>query len=401
MNIVSHLSSPEDYNFIKKFSYQFSKENIVCIFVTTNIYMWLLLKMKREKVYIIKMQNFNKKIEGSFNEKVNYLDNPYIVGDMYYSTMCWCNDFIKKNKVDLIFIPSGRLITQKALKDFAEKAKIRTIFIGYGNIPGKTILDPLGTDKQSSLYKDCTILDNVNISDKDYRRWYEEYYKEKIKRNTIPQARKINFEFIFKRLLRTCISKIDNLIKIVHDIDYKFYQIPWKSLNIFNKNVIVHNNTDVKDIKSNYVFFAMQLSNDTQIIQNYEYDIYTALDEAIKLAKNRNIQLVVKGHPAEVDLKVDLHLSQLEKRGDIILSNSNTFELIEGSDLVIVVNSTVGLEAKILDKEVIFLGDSFFKKLTKEQIKSYVLDYLYDIDYFSTEKINDETYLKIKKRLLG
>lgn len=401
MNILSHISSPEDYKFIRKFYNQFNKNNIKYSFVTTSVYMWLYLKSKGEFVSIIKIKNNSKIIEGSFNEKSGYLDDSNIVGDMYHSVREWADIFNKKNKLNLIIIPSGRLITQQALNDFAKENNIKTIFIGYGNIPGKTILDSLGTDRNSSLFLNCSSLDDAIISNFDYNDWYKKFYSEKITNNIIPQARKIDHKFLFKRFIRTCFCKLDVVANIAHDINYSFSKIPWDILNPFdrNKSKVTLNYIDVRNVNQSFVFFAMQLSNDTQIIQNYEYDIYTALDVAIKLANDKNLKLVVKPHPAEVDINVDKHLSKLEKNNSILLSNSNTFKLIEMSDFVIVVNSTVGLEAKILGKDVIFLGDSFFKKLDNDRIKSYVLDYLYDIDYFSAEYIDEDTFIKIKNRL--
>lgn len=401
MNILSHVSSPEDYKFIRKFYKQFNKNNIKVSFFTTSIYMWLYLKLKCECVYIIKIDNNSEKIEGSFNEKSGYLDNSNIVSNMYHSVREWAEKFNKIKKLNLIIIPSGRLITQQALNDFAKEYNIKTIFIGYGNIPGKTILDSIGTDRNSSLFLNCSSLDNAIISNSDYNNWYDNFYREKITTNVIPQARKIDRKFLFKRFIRTCFCKLDVGANIVHDINYSFSKIPWGILNPFNNNKgkISLNYIDINNVNQKFVFFAMQLSNDTQIIQNYKYDIYTALDAAIELAKDKNLKLVVKPHPAEVDLNIDNHLSKLEKNDSILLSNSNTFRLIELSDFVIVVNSTVGLEAKILGKDVIFLGDSFFKNLDNKRIKSYVLDYLYDIDYFSAEHIDEDTFIKIKDRL--
>ncbi len=61
----------------------------------------------------------------------------------------------------------------------------------------------------------------------------------------------------------------------------------------------------------------------------------------------------------------------------------NTFQLIQNANSVITINSSVGLEALILEKNVKFLSKTFFDKLTNEFLVNYIINYLIDIDFFS------------------
>jgi len=77
----------------------------------------------------------------------------------------------------------------------------------------------------------------------------------------------------------------------------------------------------------------------------------------------------------------------------------NTFSLIDKSHLVITINSTVGLEALILEKNFEVLGRAFYKNFTQKHIEMYILNYLIDIDYFSNEDIELESIHTILERI--
>ncbi|ELY6206047.1 hypothetical protein SNQ33_004490, partial [Cronobacter malonaticus] len=78
------------------------------------------------------------------------------------------------------------------------------------------------------------------------------------------------------------------------------------------------------------------------------------------------------------------------------ISTDNTFSLIKKSKKVIVINSTVGLEAIFCNKEVIFLGDSFYKYFVNDDVLSYYInEWLVDIDIFEPSVITDTEFRKI------
>ncbi|ROW55564.1 capsular biosynthesis protein, partial [Cronobacter malonaticus] len=83
-----------------------------------------------------------------------------------------------------------------------------------------------------------------------------------------------------------------------------------------------------------------------------EKALYIACKEALKL----KLPLVVKPHPAEPDASVLKKILEMKKSNKFFISTDNTFSLIKKSKKVIVINSTVGLEAIFCNKEVIFLG---------------------------------------------
>lgn len=110
------------------------------------------------------------------------------------------------------------------------------------------------------------------------------------------------------------------------------------------------------------------------------------------------MNLVVKLHPAERDIDVIYTILKLREKYKFNIVDNNTFEVIANAQKVITINSTVALEAMILDKPVEILGRSFYKFFYKERTKNYILGYLEDIDFFSNEKFSVEQIEKLLNR---
>lgn len=142
----------------------------------------------------------------------------------------------------------------------------------------------------------------------------------------------------------------------------------------------------------------MQVASDSQIILNSDIGLFDALKYSIKKAEVDNLNLVVKLHPAERDIDVIYTILKLREKYKFNIVDNNTFEVIANAQKVITINSTVALEAMILDKPVEILGRSFYKFFNKERTKNYILGYLEDIDFFSSEKFTVEQVKKLINR---
>ena len=81
---------------------------------------------------------------------------------------------------------------------------------------------------------------------------------------------------------------------------------------------------------------------------------------------------------------------RLRKKYKFNIVDNNTFEVITNAQKVITINSTVALEAMILNKPVEILGRSFYKFFNKERTKNYILGYLENIDFFSNKEFTVE-----------
>ena len=89
---------------------------------------------------------------------------------------------------------------------------------------------------------------------------------------------------------------------------------------------------------------------------------------------------------------------RLKKELDFKISNHNTFSLISNAETIVTINSTVGLEALILNKDVVFLGETFYSNLTHDLLKNYICSYLINGEFFHGEDFDLTEMQKILDR---
>jgi len=109
-----------------------------------------------------------------------------------------------------------------------------------------------------------------------------------------------------------------------------------------------------------YVFIPFQDDRDTQVrlfspwVSNMR-ELF-ALGE--RLAAETGVTVVFKEHPASRESYPDLHR---RTHAQLLFANGNaTQELIQSSQFVVTLNSTVGLESLLLGKPLLTLGQAFF-----------------------------------------
>jgi len=287
---------------------------------------------------------------------------------------------LDKFQVDCFFIFGGLSAPELALRRIAKEYNIKTLFFELSNIPGKIFVDPSGTNAESSLYNDISRLDVYTYSAEEYQTWKDHYLrkKEQIK---IPQQalkrRQMNTFYLIDHVgfLLFCIPSEDNR-PFLRKLRRKLY---WR------KKILSYDEFDVK--KGGYIFFPMQVSNDTQLLFHSNVGNFEAIEYSISLAQKERKALLVKPHPAETEPAEIMKLAEFKKKYEMFIVNLPSLEILKYSDRVITINSTVGLEALIVGKKVEFLGRTFYKYLTEERLKKYIMSYLIDFDYFSDSKI--------------
>lgn len=113
-------------------------------------------------------------------------------------------------------------------------------------------------------------------------------------------------------------------------------------------------------LPKSYIFVPFQVPSDMQILALSPWiaDMKHLYNEVLGLAKKfEDLHFVIKEHPS-FPLSIQ---GSVEKHPRIHFRNHRiTRELIEGSDAVLTVNSTVGLEALTLGKKVITLGNAHY-----------------------------------------
>lgn len=288
-------------------------------------------------------------------------------------------------------VHNGNSAGALAFTNFIKFGGGEVLFTEISNLPGKVIFDPKGVNARSSIYEDASILDSFDsMPESKHIEWIGKY--EDYKCNPIPQSKnKLSFlvGYVVDRIYGAMVSGV-----VEEDISwrgkFKYFQASLKSKSVLTKGEMV----DLDD--KPYLFFPTQVKNDSQLIINSDYDNISALKYAINIANDRSLEMYVKIHPAETDLELmSAYHELMELHGFHIVSN-NTTELIKKSNVVITINSTVGLEALIFDKELLTLGRAIYKDFDYERVKKYIHRYLINFDYFSSDIIETHEFEKLE-----
>ncbi len=383
------------YQFFKKISSGIDSDYL---FITHRYGIYVRLKLKKEKVLLIKKNiNIEKmsdvETQDTKAEWLSRYDANIFINSLFYSI-----DNID-DKISIIHIWNGSRTFDHALKMYARLNEIKTIFYENANFDKRIIADPYGVNAKSKLFLDneyLKIIANNKIDTKhdfdDYLNWKKKYINSKINSHIVKQANLklslIDRFFYFIDKLAFIFNVTPKTEKILN-LKARFYKL------ILDKSCL----KEGKIGKSKYLFFPLQVSTDSQLLLNSRYDNISALKYANELSKKEDMKLVIKLHPAEKDVNQLSEIKEIIKDKNIILSNENTFKLIECADKVITINSTVGLEAKLMGKKVLTLGDCFYDKYNDIDIYHYIFSYLIKADYFGSEKISAESINEIFSRV--
>jgi capsular polysaccharide export protein len=121
-------------------------------------------------------------------------------------------------------------------------------------------------------------------------------------------------------------------------------------------------NTALPEIKlpERFVFIPFQDDRDTQVrlFSPWVADMRQLFALGERLADETGMTVVFKEHPASRESYPKLHARSNERL--LFANGNNTQALIQASQFVITVNSTVGLESLLLGKPVLTLGQAFF-----------------------------------------
>lgn len=205
---------------------------------------------------------------------------------------------------DCLVIWNGMMWHQSIMVAAAQTLQIPIIFMENGPLPATTTVDSKGINFKNSLPRNLSFYQQNNIHEKS------------LPQELVPRAPHKN-----KRT-----------------ISDKFSSLP-----------------------ASYIFVPFQVDSDRQIlcfspwISNMR-ELFSVLEAAADSLPD-SVKIVVKEHPSCSKDFSDLH----KKNSRIYFANSqNTQLLIEKSMAVATINSSVGLEAMLLNKPVIVLGEAFY-----------------------------------------
>ncbi len=278
-----------------------------------------------------------------------------------------------------IVIWNGSTVSGMVVRELQRDYGILPVFLEIANLPGKLFADGSGVNAQSSIFRSPGYLDNYDEpSDDEYEAWKRNYFHVNQK-SSVPQAKlvkKINWlaalDYVISLIFRAPRQDQRGVFRRLADKFWKMrLEIPG----------------DTGAIQDSYVFLPLQVSNDSQIKLNSDVDNIDAIHMAKKMAVTHGWQLVVKIHPAEISRKFIAEVVEVCRGHEVLVHSGNTLDLIRGSSHVVVINSTVGLEAMILGKELTIFGRAIYMNFNESRLKKYILRHLLPIDYFGSKNI--------------
>lgn len=298
-----------------------------------------------------------------------------------------------------IFVWNGATVMGEAARQFQRDSGCNVVFMELSNLPGRLFADPAGTNAQALLFSEPALLSRFGDNNAAFPEWRNAFIERKRAAHAPPQA-------ITARQLDA-----RHFLDGANAVLFGYRHFNWTAM--FDKAASQlrkhHRNTSTASTSSKpaggYAFFPMQVSSDTQLLLNSKLDNIQALAE---IASRCTLPILIKPHPAEIDTRY-IHRA-IENRnlgGRVDVTNCNTTALIEGADVVYTINSTVGLEAKILGITTHFLADSIYAQIDQDTLPNYIMGYLLDVDFFETSStpipahIVEELHARARLRIIA
>lgn len=271
--------------------------------------------------------------------------------------------FFESNKsFEKIITWNDTFLYDSLIKKFCEENNIERLVIEDGIFrPNTLTVDNKGVNYNNSLCRSRSFYENIDID-------YELYNKYMNEVNYLEDMYFIPIETIKNKKFNKIIDKLLTKVGIRRDLSYINKGVKDYLLNIkLNKNV---SNKENFDFNIKYIFIPFQVHDDSQIIEFSDYikdmhQLVKLINDAsiyINDTLNHKIKFVFKEHPADRGRVNYSNLYKLYESNTnlIFLKNTDTEKLIKNSEMVITVNSTVGIEALKNYKKVITLGNAYY-----------------------------------------
>jgi capsular polysaccharide export protein len=376
--IFVYIGSDDELNFFARLADIFRKKNYEFIFFSNKISLIIKLQIRSYTSHLIKKYCLLEKIPDlskCFELRIGFITSEE--ADILYSSVYGeLRSVSMKYLPEYIFIWNGLSVQTVASSDFARKEGIKTRYFELANLPGKMFVNPSGVNAQSSLYRNINILNKYVVEEPEYLNWMKAY-ESSLAENIVSKKRYINNYLFLLDLLGFYFFKIPKSGETNLVNKYR-YSLPFK-MNI------KYDEVDLS--KKRYVFLPLQVNHDTQLIFNSEIGNLEAIGIAYKRAVEEGADLILKIHPAEFDKNFIRAVVDLRNKLQFLLVNYCVSELIKNALIIITINSTVGLQGKIFNKNVEFIGRSFYPLLDEQLLRNYILRYLINAEYLSERKI--------------
>jgi capsular polysaccharide export protein len=283
---------------------------------------------------------------------------------------------------------SGFLLCSRTTASFARAHRLPILFFETGNPERKLFADPEGVNGAARLADHPELLDACSVSELAAEAWRLRFLERRRGRVASPQsraARRINAWFPLDRLGHRVLG-VPQPERYSIRQKFKVKVRPWLAPTV--EPVVP---------REPYVFLALQVKSDDVVkFPNSEaHDNVSSLEFAAARAATRKCRLVVKPHPAESDTRMLKRVVAFCRDGGHLLTSADSTTLVENAVEVITINSSVGLEAILLDRPVIFLGKSLYGRFSRRQAYAFVLNYLVNFPIDGSEPASAEAVDRI------
>jgi len=235
-------------------------------------------------------------------------------------------------------------------------------------------VDNMGTNANSTLYSDIDQLSHLQVNTSHYNEWRENYINTLKSETLLPQERNvknINFWYVIDLFGFCCLN--------IYRLSNKSLKEKIKTKLFFSS--LYRSDKHESQILKAFILIPLQIPDDSQLLFHSSFDNYDLVNAANKIAIEKGMNIVVKIHPAEENINFIKEVFRLKEKLGFTISNNNIYELIEECEFIITINSSVGLLAKIIGKEVIFIGKTYFDKLDSHNLPAYIESFLLNIDF--------------------
>ena len=301
---------------------------------------------------ILNIDNYyTKKKKKILKEKITKKEKEY-----FYNYVQILEKTIKEKDIKFILMQNDTRWQHSLAIYVAKKLNIDYYVFELGLFRPNTItIDSNGVNYNNSVPRNKEFYRNISIENKfDYSKTNSDI--SEFERNIIVAKYMIYYrigEILGK-------NSLENKTIRLKDYFSRFYNIYLKKSKKEDNSI---------QLPQNYIFAPFQVVNDSQTLVHSDFnnmiEFAETVIEGVKEYNSNNddgLSLVFKEHPMDVG-KVNYDDFYEKYKNDdsiIFLKQGNTKRIIEKSNLVITINSTVGIEALEMHKKVICLGRAFY-----------------------------------------
>lgn len=285
--------------------------------------------------------------------------------------------YLESNDFDYVLIFNGALNVET---DVCKQLNIKTYFFEQGYFPGTIQMDRAGVNCNTEFAR-LSLDDFMTFEYKESDFFPSEDFKLiKIAPNIFERY---FFRFFDKGFFNFMFSYLNRKRKLAK-AKSRFEKLPTEDIDFNNFG--------------KFIFFPLQVNSDTQIILNSKYNsMYEAIEDVLPHLIETGFKVILKEHPFEVE-PVD-YSAFVDNKNIFLVKKTDINKLIENSEFVVNINSSVGFQALGKYKKVLITGNSFydnsplsikFNKNTNlhEQLNNVIIDKLLIDSYLQKFKDN-------------